>query len=76
MFSQYILYQLEHVSRVDVVWDEYLPESLMTGIETGSKRGKSVCRRVEPSSAIPVSWLEFVCIDDNKAAMFSFLVVR
>ncbi|XP_014664507.1 PREDICTED: uncharacterized protein LOC106806883 [Priapulus caudatus] len=30
VFSPYILSQLQHVSRVDVVWDEYLPESLKT----------------------------------------------
>ncbi len=38
--------QQQHVSRLDVVWDEYSPESLKA--ETRSKRGKGVRRRVEP----------------------------
>ncbi|KAF3859799.1 hypothetical protein F7725_000054 [Dissostichus mawsoni] len=56
VFSPYILSQLEHVSRVDVVWDEYFTESLKA--ETRSKRGKGV---------------QFLCIEDNKAELFSFL---
>ncbi|KAK1890957.1 50S ribosomal protein L25 [Dissostichus eleginoides] len=57
--------QLEHVSRVDVVWDEYFPESLKA--ETRSKRGKGVHRHVEPSSVIPGNWPEFLRIEDKKA---------
>ena len=71
VFSPYILSQLRHVSRLDVVWDEYLPESLKA--ETRSKRGKGVRRRVEPFSAMPGNWPEFLRIDDNKAELFSFL---
>ncbi|KAI9527353.1 hypothetical protein NQZ68_030800 [Dissostichus eleginoides] len=63
--------QLEHVSRVDVVWDEYFPESLKA--ETRSKRGKGVHRHVEPSSVIPGNWPEFLHIEDKKAELFSFL---
>ena len=63
--------QLHHSSRVDVVWDEYLPDSLKA--ETRSKRGKGVRRRVEPSTAIPKNWQEFLRIDDNKVELFSFL---
>ncbi|KAI9546160.1 hypothetical protein NQZ68_029395 [Dissostichus eleginoides] len=57
--------QLEHVSRVDVVWDEYFPESLKA--ETRSKRGKGVHRHVEPSIVIPGNWPEFLLIEDKKA---------
>ena len=71
VFSPYILSQLEHVSRVDVVWDEYFPESLKA--ETRSKRGKGVRRRVEPSSVIPGNWPEFLRIEDKKAELFFFL---
>lgn len=74
VFLPYILSQLLHVSRVDVVWDEYFPESLKA--ETRSKRGKGVRRRVEPSSAIPGNWPEFLRIDDNKAELFSFLATN
>ncbi|KAK5918815.1 hypothetical protein CgunFtcFv8_022763 [Champsocephalus gunnari] len=70
-FSPYILSQLEHVSRVNVVWDEYFPKGLKT--ETCSKRGKGVHRRVEPSSVIPGNWPELLRIEDKKAELFFFL---
>ena len=71
VFSPYIKSQLHHVNRVDVVWDEYFPESLKA--ETRRKRGKGVRKRVEPSSAIPGKWEEFLRIDGNKVELFSFL---
>ena len=46
----YITSQLEHTSRVDIVWDEYLPDSLKAAIRT--KMGKGIRRGVEPSSSI------------------------
>ncbi|KAK1889420.1 30S ribosomal protein S4e [Dissostichus eleginoides] len=62
--------QLEHVSRVDVMWDEYFPESLKA--ETRSKGGKGVHRHVE-IQFIPGNWPEFLRIEDKKAELFSFL---
>ena len=49
VFISYILSELQHVNRVDVVWDEYLPDSLKA--ETRSKRGTS--------NAIPGIWQDF-----------------
>ena len=54
VFIPYILSQLQHVNRVDVVWDEYLPDSLKT--ETRSKRGNGVSQCVWPCNAIPGSF--------------------
>jgi len=71
VFLPHVKSQLHHSSRVDVVWDEYLPDSLKA--ETRSTRGKGVRRRVEPSTAIPKNWQEFLRIDDNKVELFSFL---
>ena len=71
VFTPYIMSQLQHVSRLDVVWDEYFPESLKA--ETRSKRGKGVRRCVEPHNAITGNWQEFLRIDDNKVELFSFL---
>ncbi len=71
VFSPYIQSQLQRIRRVDVVWDEYLPESLKA--ETRSKRGNGVRRRVELSNAIPDNWPEFLRIDDNMSELFSFL---
>ena len=67
VFIPYILSQLQHVNRVDVVWD--LKD------ETRSKGGNGVRRRVEPCNDIPGNWQEFLRIDDNKAELFSYLYV-
>ena len=72
VFSSYIKTQLNHASRLDVVWDEYFRDSLKA--ETCTKRGKGVRRRVEPSNAIPGKWDAFLRIAANKVELFSFLV--
>ncbi len=74
VFVPYITSQLQHVTRLDIIWDVYVPESLKA--DTHSKRGKGVRRRVEPSSAIPGNWQEFLRIDDNKTELFSFLATN
>ena len=51
VFVPYITYQLQHVKRLDIIWDVYLAESLKA--DTRSKRGKGVRKCVEQSSAIP-----------------------
>ena len=38
-----------------------------------SKRGKGIRRRVEPRSAVPGNWQEFLRIDDSKTELFFFL---
>ena len=63
--------QLQHASRVNVVWDEYLPGSRKAN--TRSMRGKGIRRRVEPSSVILINWQEFLRIDDKKIELLSFL---
>ena len=57
VFISYILSQLQHVNKVDVVCDEYLPDSLKA--ETRSKRGKGVRQHVEACNAIPRIWQDF-----------------
>ena len=74
VFLPYITSQLQHAIRVDVVWDEYMPDSLKA--DTRTKRGKGIRRRVEPSSAIPGNWQAFLRIDENKVDLFSFLPTK
>lgn len=71
VFVPYVTSQLQHVDRLDIIWDRYMADSLKT--ETRSKRGKGVRRRVEPSSTVPGNWQEFLRIDENKTELFSFL---
>ncbi len=74
VFLPYVTSQLQHASRVDVVFDEYLPDSLKAA--TRKKRGKGIRRRVEPSSSIPRNWQAFLRIDENKVELFSFLAMK
>ena len=71
MFLLYTTSQLQHVNRLDVVWDEYIADSLKA--ETRTRRGKGTRRRVEPSNTIPGNWQELLRINDNKIELFSFL---
>ena len=71
IFLPYISSQLQHASRLDIVWDEYVSHSLKAGAR--SKRGKGVRRRVEPSSAVPGNWSAFLRIADNKSELFAYL---
>ena len=71
VFGPYISSQIDKTSRVDVVWDVYLLESLKR--TTRQKRGKGVRRRVSPSTTIPKSWKDFLRVDDNKTEQFKFL---
>ena len=62
------------MTRLDIVWDKYLPESLKA--DACSKRGKGARRRVESSSAVPGNWQALLRIDENKTELFSFLATR
>ena len=73
VFVPYILSQLQHVERPDIVWDRYIADSLK--LETRCNRGKGIRQRVEPRSAVPGNWQEFLRIDDNKTELFFFLVL-
>ena len=73
VFLPYVTSQLQHASRVDVVFDdEYLPDSLNAA--TRKKRGKGIRRRVEPSSSIPRNWQAFLRIHETE--LFSFLAMK
>ena len=63
VFLPYIVAQLHHAGRVDIVWDQYFSDSLKG--ETRRKRGRGVRRRVQAS--IPGNWQEFLRIDENKS---------
>ena len=70
VFYPFIESKLRDVSRVDVVFDQYLPDSLK---ETArQKRGKGVRRRVSEEMKIPSNWQAFLRIDENKTELFHF----
>ena len=74
VFLPYVASQLQQASRIDIVWNEYRPDSLKA--KTRVKRGKGVRRRVEASTPIPGNWQESLRTDENKVELFSFLANR
>ncbi len=71
VFTPYIQSQLRVADRVDIVWDEYIENSLKS--QTRSKRGKGIKRKVESTSQLPSNWQAFLRIDENKVELFSYL---
>ena len=66
--------RLEHVSRLDIVWDQYLPNSLKE--HTRKVRGEGTRRRVLDSTVIPKNWAGFLRNSDNKKELFCFISQR
>ncbi|KAL8586673.1 hypothetical protein ACOMHN_038659 [Nucella lapillus] len=68
----YMSTKLQTVSRLDLVWDTYLADSLKGS--TRAKRGQGVVRRrVMAATAIPGNWQNFLRVDSNKTELFRFL---
>ena len=73
-FLPYIKSQLSHAKCLDVVWDEYIANSLKA--TTRSKRGQAARRRIQANSQIPRNWQQFLRNDENKRELFQFLAQR
>ena len=71
VFIPYMLGQLHTASRLDLVWDSYIIDSLKSTAR--AKRGKGIRRRVVASAPIPGNWQSFLRTDLNKKELFSFL---
>ena len=54
IFIPYMSTKLQTVSRLDLVWDTYVADSLKGS--TRAKRGQGVRRRVVAAAAIPENW--------------------
>lgn len=71
VFLPYVKLHLDKSQRVDVIWDEYRPDTLKE--QTREKRGKGVRRRVDPKNAVPKNWGDFLRLAENKKELFAFL---
>ena len=71
VFIKYLERQLHRVSRIDIVWDVYKPDSLKSTAR--SRRGKGVRKRVESRTREPSKWQSFLRKDENKSELFEFL---
>ena len=74
VFQQYIELQLKEVTRVDVVWNRYLPNSLKQSTRQRRTQNQSTQRqRVDDNSPIPSNWESFLRSEQNKDELFSYL---
>ncbi len=71
VFIPYMLGQLHTASRLDLVWDSYIIDSLKSTAR--AKRGKGIRRHVVASAPIPGNWQSFLHTDLNMKELFSFL---
>lgn len=70
-FIPYIRAQLCHVNRLDIVWDEYLENSLKA--TTRCKCGSGVRQCIAADNKLPGNWKEFLRVDQNKQDLFNYL---
>lgn len=66
--------QLISCTRIDVVWDTDLQESLKNC--TRAKRGKGVRRKVSGPAKLPNKWIDFLHDTKNKEELFAFLTKK
>ena len=74
VFVPYMVNELSKVSRVDIVWDIYQPDSLKG--TTRERRGTVTRCRVHASTRIPGNWQSFLRNDENKQELFRFLATK
>ena len=70
-FLPYVKTQLPQVKGADIVWDEYVENSLKA--TTRSDHGAGVRRRVAANNQLLRNWKEFLHVDKNKRELFKFL---
>ena len=70
-FIPYIETLLQTGNRVDVVLDQYLPNSLKSAL--WEKRGSGVCYKVQTKVKLPRKWADFLFVDENKSELFQYL---
>ena len=71
VFLPYISLQLCKATRIDLVWDVYLNDSLKGTARLN--RGQGIRRRVVGTGVIPGNWQNFLRVDSNKTELFSYL---
>ena len=71
IFLTYLSERIQNVSRLDIVWDRYVGNSLKS--VTRGKRGHGSRRRVTTTNHIPSNWQSFLRVDENKIELFQFL---
>ena len=71
IFIPYVCSKFQNASRVYLVWDKYMEDTLKG--TTRAKRGKGMRRRVVAGALLPSNWMDFLRVDSNKTDLFKFL---
>ena len=71
VFIPYLIDQLQSSTRIDVVWDTYIADSLKES--TREKRGKGLHRS---QTKLPSNWMDFLRDSTNKKELFAFLTSK
>ena len=66
-----LLSNFSHANRVDLVFDQYRPDSTKTATRTDRGSGKR--RKVDANVKIPGNWKEFLSCSENKTEFFSLI---
>ena len=74
VFLPHITRQLETCTRVDVVWDRYLSDSIKAA--TREKRDKGVRMKVAGKNKVPENWICFLRDESNKKELFKYLTQK
>lgn len=74
VFQPFLRRQLQTCSRIDIVWDIYLENSLKSSAR--NKRGQGTRHRVLPDIKIPGNWHSFLRVNENKEELFKFLAIE
>ena len=70
-FFPYIRAHFSLVTRLDIVWDEYLENGLKA--TTQGKCGSGVRQRVAANNKLPRNCKEFLLVDQNKQELFKYI---
>ena len=73
IFIPNVIKQLENTTRVDVVWDTYIPNSIKES--TRERRGTGIRRKVAEKKN-PGNWSDFLRDPTNKQELFVYLSTK
>ena len=74
VFIPHMERHLQDTKKLDVVWDEYIQDSLKES--TREKRRKGVRRKVSGSTKIPGNWKNFLGDQMNKKELFCLFNIQ
>ena len=73
VFIPHLKSYLATTERLDIVWDQYLPNSLKAHTREKRGRARGIRRKVAAATKLPGNWQDFLRDDKNKHELFEFL---